>query len=1398
MNLKLKILVSQALFSDYELVLNSLKTEFEAESVLANTTDDFQKQLKAFKPDVVISDYSMPQFNGMDALKLTKDFDPILPFIVLTDPRNEEIAVECMRAGAGDYVLKENMKRLPSAVLEAYRKSLDLREKEVLFAKMQANEERFQIISELSRDVLFIFDLKLNYEFVSPGIEYLTGYSVEETMKLQIVDNLPDEDRAMIIQLLSDELENELAGKNPKDHFRKIQFRQYHKEGRLFWAEAVVRFLHDEQGKPKGIFGVARDITEQKALQNKIVESEAFLNFSQEIGGMGGWEYDLKSEQVYWSENNYRLLGLEPFSIEPNNEYFHSRIVSEDLESVLNIVNNAKLEPEKLTYEFRISMPDGSIRTLRSDAVPVFEQGELVRLKGINLDITDRKKQEQALIESNFRLKLSLDATDQGIYDHNLETDKIITGENYARLLGYDPVSFVETQDDLIERMHPDDRERVIQFYNDYLEDKISEYKVEYRQKTSNGQYKWFLSLGRLVDKNEPNKPTRMVGSHIDIDTSKYNEQKLIESEERFKRIFENAPIGLLRFDENAIIENCNEHFAQIIGSPVEKLVGLDMKKLNDLNLPEILEKVFQGKTKSYSGLYKSTTSNKKTQIKALFATVFNAKKKAIGGIGIVEDITEQLEAQQKLLESEERFSKIFYSSPISKAIVKLKGFEFFEVNDAFCRFTGYEAKTLIGKSINTLRLVEPALLSNLLEGLKRGQLINQMEVTFKSRKGETQTGLVSIESYTQNDEKFLIVAILDITERKTSEEELLKLTRAVEQSPVSILITDLDSNIEYVNPWITEITGYLPGELIGKNPRVFSSGQTPAEDYAQMYQNLKKGLVWQGEFLNKKKDGSLFWEKVIVGPVINDLGIITHYLAVKEDITLVKQLRENLLESERRYRSLFQNNPLPMFIYNIDTLAFVEVNNVAVEKYGYSVEELLKLTLKDIHPREHITKLEKIVKDSKNKYQYTSNWQHQNKAGEIFDVEIVSHPIPSRDGQQLRLVLANDITEMLKAKNTLIQAKAMAEASDKLKTNFLNNISHEVRTPLNGIMGAASLLDDLEGDGEFTELVEIIHRSGERLIQTITDFMDISLLTSGNMEVYRKPFDFREMFESISMKFKNRLPEKKVEFEYLPPENDKPIILNSDQELISKALSHLLLNAFKFTPHGKITAGYSVRENQLEIVVKDTGIGISKQNFDQIFEHFTQEDQSSVRRFEGSGLGLSIVKGIMNLLSGKIQLESEEGLGACFTLRLPLVDVPKSLDELSSLPELEDVPTVLIAEDEDSNYFVLDMLMRKMAVKKVLRAYNGLEAVDMCAKNSEISLVLMDIKMPEMDGIEASRIIKKNRPELPIIAITAYAMSGDEKSIIEAGCDEYISKPISIKVLTEKMKKYGVNKLSQ
>jgi len=359
--------------------------------------------------------------------------------------------------------------------------------------------------------------------------------------------------------------------------------------------------------------------------------------------------------------------------------------------------------------------------------------------------------------------------------------------------------------------------------------------------------------------------------------------------------------------------------------------------------------------------------------------------------------------------------------------------------------------------------------------------------------------------------------------------------------------------------------------------------------------------------------------------------------------------------------------------------------------------------------------------------------------------------------------------------------AKNKAEASDRLKTAFMNNISHEIRTPLNGIVGFASFIiqPDLSME-EKEEFLEILNTSSDRLINTITDYMDISLIISGNMEVHPKPVDIAVVLMEVHKFFKESCAKKNLEFKLQLPNNADNLILNTDGIILRKAISKLVDNAVKFTDVGSITLGFEIKNEKIDIYVRDTGKGIEKEAQERVYEFFMQEDINNTRGHEGSGLGLSIANGIIQLLGGKIRLESEKNEGTSMFVELPNNLSLSSLKPKSKTNTIKKYkkPLILIVEDDNSNYSFINALLRKD--NNTLRAYNGQEAVDLCKKDPDITIVLMDIKMPVMNGIEATQLIKSFRNDLPIIAVTAYAQSGDEYNIKAAGCDDYIAKPVN------------------
>jgi hypothetical protein len=432
------------------------------------------------------------------------------------------------------------------------------------------------------------------------------------------------------------------------------------------------------------------------------------------------------------------------------------------------------------------------------------------------------------------------------------------------------------------------------------------------------------------------------------------------------------------------------------------------------------------------------------------------------------------------------------------------------------------------------------------------------------------------------------------------------------------------------------------------------------------------------------------------------------------------------------------------------------------------------------------------------NKELLFQNEEKENRAAELIVAnKELAYQNELKEKRAAELIIANkelafQNDEKEKRAVELMNAKDKAEASDRLKTAFMNNISHEIRTPLNGILGFAPFIiqSDITME-EKEEYLEILNISSDRLMNTINDIMNISLIMSGNMEVHPQPVDISLMLTNVFENFQEPSMKKNLELKKQFPDNVENFTLNTDGEILRKAVCKLVDNSVKFTKEGSITLGFELINNEIEIFVKDTGQGIEKDSQELVYKIFMQENVSTTRGHEGSGLGLSIAKGIMQLLGGKIRLESTKNMGTTVFLSLPNITSTVSSKPKNSTNAIKagEMPLILIAEDDDSSYYYAEILLRKDS--KILRAYNGQEAVDLCKIHPDVTLVLMDIKMPVMNGIEATHLIKSFRNDLPIIAVTAHAQSGDEFKIEEAGCDDYISKPINKKRLLSLIQKY-------
>jgi signal transduction histidine kinase/CheY-like chemotaxis protein len=380
-----------------------------------------------------------------------------------------------------------------------------------------------------------------------------------------------------------------------------------------------------------------------------------------------------------------------------------------------------------------------------------------------------------------------------------------------------------------------------------------------------------------------------------------------------------------------------------------------------------------------------------------------------------------------------------------------------------------------------------------------------------------------------------------------------------------------------------------------------------------------------------------------------------------------------------------------------------------------------------------------------------------------------------------------------------LLQAKEKAEESDRLKSAFLANLSHEIRTPMNAIMGFSDLIGSEKlTKSDLGKYSLIIKKSSNYLLGIINDIVEISHIDTGQVELKETEINLDALLEELYNAYKVSLPAgKKIELKLVKPEQPYVENIIADEVKLRQILINLLNNALKFTREGEICFGYSLNSpTEISFFVKDTGIGIPPEFHEIIFERFRQVDSSSSVLHGGSGLGLSIAKAYAGLMGGKTTVESEPGKGSVFTVTLPLAKSEKinGMEVITGTEEIldrQDEKVVLVAEDEDVNWYFLDQILTRVNYKP-LRAVNGREAVELCLKNKNIGLVLMDIKMPVMNGYEALEEIRKIKPELPVIAQTAYALPADVERL-KASFDDYITKPIDRQLLFEKIQKVTV-----
>jgi PAS domain S-box-containing protein len=591
------------------------------------------------------------------------------------------------------------------------------------------------------------------------------------------------------------------------------------------------------------------------------------------------------------------------------------------------------------------------------------------------------------------------------------------------------------------------------------------------------------------------------------------------------------------------------------------------------------------------------------------------------------------------------------------------------------------------------------------------------------------------------------------------------------------------------------KLLGYSYNEIIGT-----CITDIIAKEHKQtVLDNIKNDCGASNEIVIEKKDGSIFHADIQVKNMIFlDKKI---KVAAVRDISKRKAVEQELKDSHRKFKAIFEQAGDGIIIADTND-KIIEANNSFLKLSGFTREELINIDRKTLFSKEFPTEPEPSQYYLLNAGKpIITEMLLLRKGGRSIFVEVNTKRLNSDN----YIVIFRDITERKKAVEILREsitqlkrAKERAEESDQLKSEFLANMSHEVRTPMNGIIGFSQMLSahDLE-PSKIRYYANIIINSTNQLKRIIEDILEISVLETNQTALYSEQVCVNELLMQIYSIYEERAFENKTPISIIKGLDNSRSVIFSDPIKIKKIIGNLLDNALNYTSMGDIQLGYHLENNKLQFYVKDTGIGIMKDKHEKIFKRFSQEDRNRSIRMGGLGLGLSIAKKNTELLGGKIWVESEKNIGSTFYFTIPYkVNTSDCADIIPlktfNLRKNSAQYTILIAEDDEMNYLFLETSLRLSDIPvTILRAVSGYDAIEIYKERKDIAVILMDIKMPGVDGLKATRIIKEINKDVHVIIQTAFSEIYSKEDILASGCDAYFTKPIDKEELIGHIKQY-------
>ena len=1388
----------------------------------------------------------------------------------------------------------------------------DITERKRLQNAVLESEERFRGLMEQAPFSIQLFDPSGRPTRTNRAWEQLWGVTLDQIPEYNIL-----QDPQLEVKGIADHIRRAFAGEVVElpaiqyDPNETIPDRTKYSDPRR-WVAAVAYPLRDTDGRISQVALVHQDITERVAAEEALRKSEERLDLAVRAHGVGIFDWYIQTGEVVWTEQAERIFGLEPGTFGGNIKDWGERVLPEDLGPMNALMSEAMARgDEHLDFSFRIKRPSGEIRHIEGSARFLYTaDGTPERMVGTNVDVTERKKAEDAIRESEARFRHVADSAPVMIWVSDTKNKGIWYNKPWLDFTGR-PLD-AELGDGWADLIHPDDVGRCLRTCKSAFAAR-EPFSVEFRVRRHDGEYRWLLDSGvpRFTASGEF---LGYIGSAIDVHERRQAEGRL----------------GLLA-EISELIRN--ESDPSVVLYKVSEAVGefLEVRRclFNEIDLDNDREIVHQDYCRgvaSVAGVHKISDYSSVTSAEMKSGrTVVNHDSKSdprtakdyervyqVAGersyiavpllrngrwtaslwisddvprnwdrndVSLLETVAERtwtaiekLRIDAALRESEERFSKAFNSSPLVLAISSLEDGRLVEVNQTFVDITGYSREEAIGKSTIELGLWKRVSdREEEMEQVRRTGKVRNVEYEFVVRDGSSIIGLLSAEKIEIGGESFALTVIQDITERKRAEEQIryqLNLTQTITDNTQSCLwLMDREGRATFVNHATEQISGYKPEELIGEiiHEKVHHSrpdGTALSINECPLTQTLRvhTPLVGHEDYFIHK-DGHFYPVRCNARPIV-EAGEFKGTVLEVQDITEEKRAQDALVKAERKaaeeYLELLERIvPLAETVgtaQDLDTIyrSLRDFINASMECSGFFVsffepEQSLRIPAYVWGEGEEIdisnlppmpiqrgggpnsqAIFEKRAVITNNYWDQQKNRPHvvlnengldplsslvvpMMLRGEVIGtLEVQAHRDHAFQSEHAVAVemaanLAAVAIRNVRLIETEAHARADAEKANRMKDEFLSVLSHELRTPLNAMLGWIRLLrgGGLD-DQRSAKALEIIERNTRQQSSLIEDLLDVSRIISGKMRVEKELLDLNNPVLTAAETIRPLAAAKDVIF--LFEGDEEPLFMRGDAVRLQQVVTNLLQNAVKFTPAGGVVT-LSKRRVGLtaEIVVSDTGLGISKEFLPHIFDRFSQADLSTKRSNTGLGLGLTIVSNIVELHGGQISADSNgPDTGSTFRVRLPLAselyNVESSSRPAESLPSgaVNGLEIIVVDDDEESLLPIRILLEREGA--NVVCSVSPQEALEMLA-SKEFDILISDVGMPGLDGYELIAAVRSDESSpnrrTKAIALTAYASADDRIKLLKAGFDEHVTKPLEFDELIAVITKLNGPQLS-